>query len=702
MAMAESEKDASERLNYRPEILDPSDPKCRERLRILKEQYKDDGILISDTILAQLRDFVRATAPSAPPEGMAIQLAIERLTGCQALGSYGRWVYHPWLRRLVHLLPPEQFQIVRQDRNRHKIEAHEQAHLRQAVVGIVGLSVGNAIARTLALEGTVGRLRLADHDVLDLSNLNRLNAGIYEIGFNKAVIAARQISEVDPYTEVEIFYEGLTEETLDRFLIGPPALDVLIDECDSLDIKLLMREQARAMRIPVLMETSDRGMLDVERFDIEPDRPVIHGRLGDLRAVDVSGLTTEGKVPHVLRILEPEEISARLAASMTEIGRTVTTWPQLASEVQLGGATVAVAIRRLLLGLPLPSGRRYIDLDHLVAAPVEALSVSMDRKVGRASRPAPERSSVPVLEPIVRWLAEHAILAPSAGNCQPWRFVAGHSEELIIVHDQDRSRGSRDWRGLASYIAIGAAVENASIAAAAIGRCLKIAVLPPCEDLPLAVRLSVTSSSVLNRADAAAQLALVRARTTNRKHGDGGALGDEAAKALKETAAVAGAHLQLVSNSDLRDEVGRILGNFDKIQFTTPAMQAEIKAEIRWTAGEVERTRDGIDLVTLELDPTKAAALRLIARPDVAALLRPRGRGIALEEPARRAVAASSALGMLRVDTDDPVSFIKAGRAMQRVLAGGRPAGALHSTLDRDHLCFAVRRFGRGPRFQRS
>jgi hypothetical protein len=27
------------------------------------------------------------------------------------------------------------------------------------------------------------------------------------------------------------------------------------------------------------METSDRGVLDVERFDLEPDRPIFHGLL---------------------------------------------------------------------------------------------------------------------------------------------------------------------------------------------------------------------------------------------------------------------------------------------------------------------------------------------------------------------------------------------------------------------------------------
>ena len=30
------------------------------------------------------------------------------------------------------------------------------------------------------------------------------------------------------------------------------------------------------------MATSDRGLVDVERFDLEPHRPILHGLLGDL------------------------------------------------------------------------------------------------------------------------------------------------------------------------------------------------------------------------------------------------------------------------------------------------------------------------------------------------------------------------------------------------------------------------------------
>ena len=33
-------------------------------------------------------------------------------------------------------------------------------------------------------------------------------------------------------------------------------------------------------------------MIDVERFDLEPDRPTFHGLLGDVSAAVLNGLTT--------------------------------------------------------------------------------------------------------------------------------------------------------------------------------------------------------------------------------------------------------------------------------------------------------------------------------------------------------------------------------------------------------------------------
>jgi hypothetical protein len=224
------------------------------------------------------------------------------------------------------------------------------------------------VAVTAALEGVAGHLRLADFDQLELSNMNRIRAGVHHLGVDKVVLAARQIFELDPYVTVSILPDGLTRENIDAFIDGNdefgPALDVVVDECDSFDVKLLVREVARTRGVPVLMETSDRGVLDIERFDLEPDRPLLHGLIGDVTASDLPEASALDAIPTLgLRMYNAESLSTRMAAALIEVDTTLSTWPQLATDVALGGASVTVAEK--------PWARAGVD-DVTAASPAHA------------------------------------------------------------------------------------------------------------------------------------------------------------------------------------------------------------------------------------------------------------------------------------------------------------------------------------------
>ena len=152
-------------------------------------------------------------------------------------------LHQPWAGRLVHVLPAALHRELRLDRNRYKITEAEQERLLGLTIAVAGLSVGRSVAGTLVREGIGGELRLADFDTLDLSNLNRVPGGVADIGVNKAVLAAREIVELDPYVRVVAHTDGVRPETVDAFLAG---VDVVLDECDDLEVKLLLRERARA------------------------------------------------------------------------------------------------------------------------------------------------------------------------------------------------------------------------------------------------------------------------------------------------------------------------------------------------------------------------------------------------------------------------------------------------------------------------
>ncbi|WP_433731450.1 Rv1355c family protein [Nocardia sp. CA-129566] len=569
-----------------------------------------------------------------------------------------RWVYYPWRRTLVGLPGEKVYRAIRLDRNQNKLTRAEQLRCADQTIGVVGQSVGHAVAYALALEGSCGGLRLADFDDIELSNLNRVPAGIFDIGVNKSIVTARRIAELDPYLPVEVYTAGVDEDTVDEFMQG---LSIVIEECDSLDIKFAVREGARRHRIPLLMDTSDRGLFDVERYDLEPDRPPFHGLLGATVGADLRGLSTKDKAPHVMRILDPKELSARMAASLVEIDETVTTWPQLGGDVQLGAAIVAAAVRRIGLGQKLSSGRTRFDLE---------------RGLDELAEPEPGCEKVsdeyPALEGVapesngtaLDMVLECAQRAPSGGNTQPWSLRAEGNDVRIELARTRSSALDIGYRG--SAVAIGAALYNARTAAAAHG------ILG---DFEFIEDNATALTAVLHLGDGtdpalASDYPDALTRETNRRLGTAAPLADHILPALRAAAADADGMVRAVTTPDQLTAAAALLSESDRIRYLTPRLHQELFGELRWP-GEDPRT--GIDIRSMELAADEQAKIRIGVRSDVMDRLREWSAGTALGEYTRDRVRSSSALlavtfprrsGAAAVSLAD---YARGGAAVQRV-----------------------------------
>ncbi|MGF0311686.1 Rv1355c family protein [Rhodococcus sp. IEGM1428] len=560
-----------------------------------------------------------------------------------------RWVYFPWRKTVVAVLGPAAFRHLRLDRNRNKITRSEQNSLGDLTIGIIGLSVGHAIAHTLALEGICGTLRLADFDAIELSNLNRIPASILDLGINKAVVAARRIAEIDPYLRIEIVEDGITEDTIDGFFDG---LDLLVEECDSLDVKVLAREAARSRRIPVLMETSDRGLLDVERFDLEPERPVFHGVLGEIDSTGLRGLGTRDKIPIVLDQLDAALLSARMAASMVEVSETIETWPQLGGDVQLGGATVAAAVRRFGTGAHLPSGRIRIDLDtHLdaLASPHPTRKEELSPDEGADGSPT---SSVDPDEAVL----DAARRAPSGGNSQPWTLSTDGRTVTIGI---DRSRTSTlDIAFRGSCVAVGAAAFNARVAAAAQGRFDGELITDQGVEISLSDRdpEPITDRRLLDG---------VVGRCTNRELGTAEPLDASVAADVVSAAAAEGGRAVLLTTRESISDAADILADADRIRYLTPHLHREMFSELRWP-GDPDPDR-GIEVSSLGIDDADLSKLEIVKRPDVMALVDTWDAGAALGSDMRDRVLSSSAIVVIVVPGSTADHYIRGGYATENV-----------------------------------
>ncbi len=566
------------------------------------------------------------------------------------------------------MLGPDEFAELRSNRNLFKLDPQQQRDLRTKTVGIVGLSVGRASAATMALEGLAGCYRLADFDTLELSNLNRLRCSVADLGINKAVLAARELYELDPYLDVEVYEDGITEGNIEDFLGG---LDLLVEECDELSMKVLLRERCRDLRIPVIMETSDRGMVDVERFDLEPTRPLLHGLMDDVAAASLKGLSDKEKVPFALRVLGATDMSVDLAASLVEVGESITGWPQLASAVAVGGGIVGDFGRRILLDQHRASGRFYVDLDALlhpdraVAIEVPESPTSDEPAATEALSPLRKRAAPtqPVTESEVRQLVEYGIRAPSGGNNQGWSFrFDGSALECAI--DPSRVQDFLEFNRTGSTLSLGAAVENIVLAAGMMSVEANVDFQPDGADSDVVCRIHLSNATDVE-ADPLSRW--IDERCTSRARGNGRRLEPDHAAAIEAAVPARQARLQLLRTDEELEAVGAIMGTNDRVAMQHEAVHKELMGDVRWTQRELDTRRDGLDLSTFDMKPFERAAMRVLTRWPVMEKLRAGNRGMTLETATRRSVAASAAVGLLSVKGSDAKAYFEGGRAAQRM-----------------------------------
>ncbi|OYU96224.1 MAG: hypothetical protein CFE21_07385 [Bacteroidetes bacterium B1(2017)] len=640
-------------------------------------------IVIYDTIIEQLSELIKCRFPEKRFDKETLSQKVSTFLEGTNPVSYGVWVFYPWNRTLIHLLPEKEFIELRTNRNQYKISPNEQNHLSKKIVGVIGLSVGQSVALTMAMERSFGEIRLADFDTLDLSNLNRLRGKVSQIGLAKTLICAREILELDPFLKVKVFNEGIHEGNIDEFFTKDGKLDLLIEECDGLDIKILSRYKAREYGVPVLMETSDRGLLDIERFDLEPKRQILHGLVGDLDPAKLKGLSQEDKIEYLLPMVGLNSLSERMKASMIEVQSSIVSWPQLASAVTMGGGVAAEMSRKILLNNSSVSGRFYIDLDELVPEPKSIektvfieeikspLTIEDIQKIVKESGVIARKDYLNEMDK--KYLIEAASMAPSGGNTQPWRF-GFYEGNLFFIHDIFHSQSFLDFANLGSYIGFGAAIENIRVQAAVLGYRIKHQYFPNTNDSRLVAICSFEPS------DEKAEVSLSKAifdRHTNRKIGSRQELSNE----LKERFSIIrseepNAHLTIIEDMDKMNELGELVSSAEMLLLLHPQGHHDMfTKELRMTTKEALDTRDGLDVATLNFSKAEILALRIASSRKAIEWVERIGGGEAFKKNTKKGIANASAMGIVSMPFYSNESYLHAGEFVQKIWLESTRAG---------------------------
>jgi len=155
-----------------------------------------------------------------------------------------------------------------------------QQALLDADVAVIGAGgIGSPAIQYLAAAG-VGRLRVIDDDVVDLSNLQRQTLfTTADIGRPKAELAVERVAAMNPDVMVEPVTVRIDADTAEALLAGA---DLVLDGCDNFATRLAVSDATLRLRAPLITSAVGQfdGQIGVWR-GWEKDRPCYRCLVGD-------------------------------------------------------------------------------------------------------------------------------------------------------------------------------------------------------------------------------------------------------------------------------------------------------------------------------------------------------------------------------------------------------------------------------------
>jgi len=181
-----------------------------------------------------------------------------------------------------------------------------QLKLKQAKVCVVGVGgLGNPIVTRLAAMG-VGKIRIVDRDVIELSNLHRQTMfNEDDVGQVKVETAAKKLRKLNPDIIIEEMPVSINDYTAFEVVDG---CDVVVDALDSVNARYSLNKACIEKKIPFV--TGAAVGVTGQSFTIVPNESACYHCL--FPALDEDSMPTcsiEGVHPSILSIVGGIEVS---------------------------------------------------------------------------------------------------------------------------------------------------------------------------------------------------------------------------------------------------------------------------------------------------------------------------------------------------------------------------------------------------------
>lgn len=251
--------------------------------------------------------------------------------------------------------------------------------------------------------------------------------------------------------------------------------------------------------------------------------------------------------------------------------------------------------------------------------------------------------------------AAAARLAPSIHNTQPWHFVIDAST-LRIHADRDRQLRVADPDGRQLMISCGCAVFNARATLAARGYDAVVSRLPDRDDESLVARLQLPERQSDWVPIGVLEPQILR-RRSNRSNFLDISVDAPVRYALADAARAEDAELFEVREQRHRLSIARLCQRADQLESTDSAYWQELTA---WTTGDPRR-KDGVPAMAV---PYRTSSLDHIS--DALPIRDFDTHRMGWLDSADRSGAMECVLVLLTA-TDDPLAWLRAGEALQRL-----------------------------------
>lgn len=178
--------------------------------------------------------------------------------------------------------------------------------LRSAKVCVVGAGgIGNPVITQLVAMG-VGKLRIVDRDVIEVTNLHRQH--LYtddDIGRVKVEAAAERLRKLNPGIEIEPVPTSVTKFTAEGIVKG---FDIVIDALDSIDARYALNDACIKHNIP-LIYAGAIGVTGSVSTILPNNSACLRCMFPELKEEEMPACSTEGVHPSVLYLVAGIQVS---------------------------------------------------------------------------------------------------------------------------------------------------------------------------------------------------------------------------------------------------------------------------------------------------------------------------------------------------------------------------------------------------------